>query len=188
MYVRYYGPLLLVLARLTLPLAGCGSDRPATAAMDPATGSAPPRRVAAVDRDPTDQTIWTVLGLARRPTQNEVGPQTGASVSPVLWEAAHDTLNFAGFSSEDPVTGTLVTKWYSPAGKPSERLRVSVFILSRALRSDSLATTVERQEQGPGGAWNDTPIAKDVVTALENTILLRARQIHAERYRDTMYN
>ena len=187
MYVRYYGLLLALVASLSLPLAGCGSDRPVETAANPATGAVPVRP-AVVDNDPTDQTIWTVLGLAKRQSLQEPGPQTGASVSPVLWEAAHDALNFAGFSSEDPVTGTIVTKWYSPNGKPEERLRVSVFILSRALRADSVTLTVERQVRAPDGGWKDTPIANDVVNGLDSAILQRARQIHAERYRDTMYN
>ena len=96
------------------------------------------------------------------------------------------TLHFAGISSEDPMSGLLVTKWYSPPGKPGERLRVSVFILSRALRSDSLAVTVDREVRAPAGEWRATPIARDVVAGLENAILQRARQIHAERYRSTM--
>ena len=47
--------------------------------------------------------------------------------------------------------------------------------------------TVERQERSPAGEWRDTPVARDAVVELENAILLRARQIHAERYRNTMY-
>ncbi|MBV9828627.1 MAG: DUF3576 domain-containing protein, partial [Alphaproteobacteria bacterium] len=61
-----------------------------------------------------------------------------------------------------------------------------VFILSRALRSDSLSVTVERQERSPTSPWHDTPVALDVQTGLESAILLRARQIHAERYRSTL--
>ena len=77
--------------------------------------------------------------------------------------------------------------WYSPPGKPNERLRINVFILSRALRSDSLSVTVDRQERSPTRQWADTPVAAETVTDLETAILLRARQIHAERYRSTYY-
>ena len=188
MSVRYYGPLLALAASLSLALAGCGSG-PKPAALDPVTGAAPRQPAAQKARaDDTDQTIWTVLGLAKRDADRNIGPQTGSTVSPVLWEAALDTLHFAGTSAEDPMTGLVVTNWYSPAGKPNERLRVSAFILSRALRSDSLSVTVERQERSPAGDWQPTPVAKDVVEGLESAILLRARQIHAERYRNTMYN
>jgi hypothetical protein len=165
------------------PLPTAAPAGPAPSATTPQTA----RRVASADRDDTDKTLWTVLGLARRDSERNIGPQTGSTVSPVLWQATLETLHFAGTTSEDPMTGVVVTNWYSPAGKPDERLRVTVFILSRALRSDSATVTVERQERAAGG-WRDAPVAQEVVTGIENAILMRARQIHAERYRNTMYN
>lgn len=188
MSAHHYRLLLGAAASISLLTAGCGSDRAARDAADPVTGQRPaqtaaPSQPAGTD---TEATIWTVLGLAKRQSERNVGPQTGNEVSPVLWQATLDTLKFAATSSEDPMTGLLVTEWYSPPGKPAERLRVSVFVLARALRSDSVAVTVERQERAPDGQWRGTPIARDVVTGLENAILHRARQIHAERYRNTM--
>ena len=206
MSVRYYGSLLALAASLSLPLAGCGlelkKEYPSTAGVPAAAppavpAAAPPAsttrapaatKVASLDPYGTDQTIWTVLGLAKRDAERNEGPQTGNTVSPVLWQAALETFKFAGTSSEDPLTGVIVTNWYSPPSKPNERLRVSVFILSRALRSDSLAVTVERQVSSPAGGWTDAPISREAVADLESAVLLRARQIHAERYRNTMYN
>ena len=78
------------------------------------------------------------------------------------------------------------TEWYSPPGKPNERLRISVYVLSVALRSDSLAVTVEREERGPGGQWQKSTVNREVVDNLESTILLRARHLHAEQYRSMM--
>jgi hypothetical protein len=189
MSARYYGLLLGFAASISLIATGCGSDR-ARQAADPATGRLPValQSTAVVDPDNTDATLWTVLGLARRNVDQDVGPQTGGTVSPVLWQAALDALQFAGIGAEDPMTGLLVSNWYSPPGKPNERLRISVFVLSRALRSDSVAVTVERQERSPVSEWADAPVALDVVAELETAILHRARQIHAERYRHTMYN
>jgi len=186
MSAGYYRLLIGVVASVSLIVAGCGSDRPAA---DPVTGAPPSPPVARNASDPmdTEATLWTVLGLAKRESEQNVGPQTGNAVSPILWRATQDTLHFAGFASEDPMTGLLVTDWYSPPGKPNERLRVSVFVLSRALRSDSLAVTVERQARSSVAEWRDTPVARDVVTGLENAILQRARQIRAERNRDTVY-
>ncbi len=185
MSLRYYGPLLGLAASLSLMLAACAADRAADRA-DAVTGAVAAAPKTAQPADDTDQTIWTVLGLAKRDSERAVGPQTGDTVSPILWQAALDTLKFAGTTSEDPMTGLLVTKWYSPPANPSERLRVSVFILSRALRSDSVSVTVERQERSGAGPWHDSPVAREVVDNLENAILLRARHIHAERYRSTM--
>ncbi len=189
MSAGYYRLLFGVAASVSLLVAGCASDSSATIAANPASGATQGVPVANNPADPldTEATLWTVLGLAKRESELSVGPQTGNTVSPILWQAAEDALHFAGFTSEDPMTGLLVTNWYSPPGKPDERLRVSVYILSRALRSDSVAVTVERQARSPAGAWSDTPVARDVVTGLETAVLQRARQIHAEQYRDTMY-
>ena len=109
-----------------------------------------------------------------------MGPQTGATVSPILWQATLDTLNFVTIASEDPVAGSLVTDWYSPSGKPNERYRVNVFILARPLRSDALAVTVTRQARLGDGNWVETTIARQVETDLETTILNRARQLKRE--------
>lgn len=187
MSVRHYRLSLAVAASLSLLAGGCGSERQANA-IDPVTGRAPTPLPGGSTAAPDDseETLFTVLGLAKRQSDLNIGPQTGAGVSPILWVAAHDALNFAGIGSEDPMTGLLVTNWYSPRGNPQERLRVSVFITSRALRSDSLSVSIERQERSADGQWRDTPVARDTVTGLENTILLRARQLHAERYRSTM--
>jgi len=78
------------------------------------------------------------------------------------------------------MTGLLITDWYSPRSKPGQRLRVSVFILSYALRADSLSVTIDREERGPNGEWKPSTVDRQTVTDLENAILLRARQIHAE--------
>jgi len=128
----------------------------------------------------TEATIWTVLGLAKKESQRGPGPQTGSTVSPILWQAALDTLNFVTFASEDPLAGSLVTDWYSPSSKPNERYKVNVFILARSLRSDAIAVTVTRQARLGDGNWLETTIARQVETDLEAAILNRARQLKRE--------
>lgn len=187
MSIRHYGLSLGLVTSISLALGGCNSNPAAT--LDPATGNAPKApvvRKTAANADNSDATIWTVLGIAKKESELNVGPQTGASVSPVLWEATHDTLKFTGIASEDAMSGLLITDWYTPSGKPDERLRVSVYILSRALRSDSISVTVERQVRSKEGQWEDAPIDRDVGTNLETAILQRARQIHSERYRGNL--
>jgi hypothetical protein len=191
MSAPYYRLLLVVAASVSLLIAGCGSDQPAP----PLTADGSPKLAANMQKSvttesdgmDTEATIFTVLGLAKRPSQRRLGPQVGSEVSPSLWIAAHDTLNFVPIASEDPLTGTMMTDWYSPKNKPNERLRVTVFILSYALRSDSLAVTIDREERGPDGQWKPSTVSRDVVTDLEAAILLRARQVHAESYRETYY-
>jgi len=163
-------------ASLSLLIAACGlepvgwSDR-ANAANTQQASTAEPSEI------DTEASIWTVLGIAKKESQRNPGPQTGATVSPILWQAALDTLNFVKFASEDPVAGSLVTDWYSPPNKPNERYKINVFILSRTLHSDSLAVTVTRQALLGDGNWLETTIARKVETDIENAILTRARQL-----------
>jgi Domain of unknown function (DUF3576) len=192
MSIRYYHLLAALAASVSLLTAGCGTDRADGNAAEPP----PPAQTAAQtagqtaassqpDELDTESNIWMVLGMAKRPSQRAKGPQIGNEVSPILWEASHDALNFVRVASEDPLTGVVLTEWYSPPGKPTERMRISVFILSRALRSDSVSVTIDRQERLPTGEWKSAPIAREAVGELESAILLRARHIRAERYRDT---
>jgi len=184
MSARYYPLLPALAASLSLLLGGCGSDREAAPPAPTLPTGAPQAVSAQPDEIDTESTIWTVLGMAKRPSQKAIGPQTGDQVSPIIWEAAHDTLNFVKITSEDPLSGVMQTDWYSPPGKPNERMRIGVFILSRALRSDSLSVSIERQQRSPSGQWTSAPIARDAVAELENAVLLRARHIRAERYRE----
>src|SRR5439155_25978299 len=87
MSVRYYRLLLGFAASLSLLAGGCGSDRRVDNKVDPVAGTVPAPQT--VTRDPrdanepdTEATLLTVLGLANRPSQRNIGPQTGEQVSP----------------------------------------------------------------------------------------------------------
>jgi uncharacterized protein DUF3576 len=181
MPVCYYRPLPALAASLLL-LAGCTATR--VTQQDATVANLPQANQQASADDngmDTEGTIWTLLGIAKKP-HHEPGPQTGEGVSPELWQATIDTLSFASMDSLDPRTGLAVTDWYSPKGKPDERIRVTAFIKARALRSDSIAVTVERQTR-TDGQWQDAPVAQKVVEDLEYDILQRAREVHIARLR-----
>jgi hypothetical protein len=178
MSVFHYRPAAVFAASFFLALAACSANAPPEQpSAQPGTGA--PQQTASKEPEEidTEATIWTILGLAKKESVKDPGPLTGNTVSPILWQAAHDTLDFVNYTSEDPLTGSIVTDWYSPPGKPNEQYRVNVFILSRALHSDSLTVTVDRQVRSENGQWVETTIAKKVETDLENAILSRARQL-----------
>ena len=165
---------------LALAVAGCSSTAPGAKAAAVSTGQGGATAQPAADPPggiDTEATIWTVLGLAKKGSERQPGPQTGSTVSPILWQAARDTLNFVKFSSEDPLTGLLVSDWYSPRQNPDERFKISVFVLSHELRSDAVAVTVDRQVRSPSGQWVATTIARKVEDDLETAILRRAGQL-----------
>jgi Domain of unknown function (DUF3576) len=187
MSVLHYRLSAALAASLSLILAACGSTPsptgpsaagPAAAAPSGATDAKGMQTAAkASEGIDTEATIWTVLGLAKEGSKRPPGPQTGNNVSPILWQAALDTLHWVTFASEDPLGGSLVTDWYSPPDKPDERFRIDVFILSRYLTSDSVAVTVDRQVRGPNGEWAQSTIARNVQEDLQTKILYRARQL-----------
>jgi Domain of unknown function (DUF3576) len=179
MLVVHYRLSVAFAASLSLAVAAC-AETPASGSGKPDTANAQQASTSEPNELDTEATIWTVLGLTKKESQRHVGPQTGATVSPILWQAAHDTLNFVTFASEDPLAGSLVTDWYSPSGKPNERYKVNVFILARSLRSDALAVTVTRQARLGDGNWLETTIARQVESDLEAAILNRARQLKRE--------
>ncbi len=182
MPVCYYR-LPTILAASLLLLTGCTATRvtqaDATAAQLPQAN-----QQASADDDgmDTEGTIWTLLGIAKKPP-HDFGIRTGPGVSPELWQATIDTLSFTSMDSLDPRTGLAVTDWYSPKGKPDERLRITAFVKARALRSDSIVVTVDRQIRS-GAQWQDAPVAQKLVEDLENAILQRAREVHIARLRE----
>jgi ribosomal protein L12E/L44/L45/RPP1/RPP2 len=179
MSVIYYRPSAALAASLSLALAACAASPPAEQRAAAQPGAAENQKASSSEPEDmdTEANILTVLGLAKKESVKDPGPQTGRTVSPILWQAAHDTLDFVKYASEDPLTGSIVTDWYSPPGDPNLRYRVNVFILSRALHSDSLTVTVDRQQRSADGQWAETTIARQVETDLENAILSRARQL-----------
>jgi Domain of unknown function (DUF3576) len=182
----HYRFLVPVAASLSLLLAACSATKTTQSDAVAAQLPQPEQQQASADSEgsmDTETTIWQLIGIAKKPSKSP-GPETGPGVSPIIWQATLDTLNFVGIDSEDPVTGLIVTKWYSPKGKTDERLRITTFIKSRALRSDSIVVTVERQTRDAGGQWKDNTITADVANNLENDILEEARQIHIARIRE----
>ena len=182
----YYRVLAALAASFSLLLAACTATKTTQSDAVVAQLPQPEQQQASADTEgsmDTETTIWNLIGIAKKPSKAP-GPQTGPGVSSVLWQAALDTLSFADFDSLDPMAGLAVTKWYSPKGKPNERLRVTAFIKARALRSDSIVVTVERQTRAANGSWQDGTVAADVANNLENDILEQARQIHIAHIRE----
>jgi hypothetical protein len=132
---------------LVLPLAACGSSSDTTTNMD------------------TGATI--VAGGNNRLT---------LGVNSFLWHATLDTLAFMPLQSADPFGGVVITDWYVAPNASSERLKVTIYILDRALRADGLKVVVFRQTL-TAGAWSDAQPSPDTAHKLEDAILTRAREL-----------
>jgi hypothetical protein len=101
----------------------------------------------------------------------------GIGVNAYLWRGALETINFMPLASADPFGGLIITDWYQPAGLTDERLKVHVLILDRSLRADGVKVSVFRQMRDGRGDWVDEPVDPTTVTALEDKILTKAREL-----------
>jgi hypothetical protein len=97
-------------------------------------------------------------------------------VNSYLWHATLDTLAFMPLQSADPFGGVVITDWYVAPNAPTERLKVTIYIMDRALRADGLKVVVFRQTQAAGG-WSDAQPSPDTAHKLEDAILTRAREL-----------
>lgn len=127
------------------------------------------------------KSIFGVDGLqlfGSKRDRDEAGGAVGIGVNSHLWRASLDTISFMPLTSADPFGGVIITDWYAPPEKPSERFKMTIYILTRTLRADGLRVAVFRQEmKNSEGGWVDGSINPSTISGLENKILERARQL-----------
>jgi hypothetical protein len=116
-------------------------------------------------------------GGARDTGKAAAAGSAGIGVNSFLWRASLDTLSFMPLSAADPFGGTILTDWYASPERPSERFKVTVYILDTRLRADGLKVSLFRQTRGVNGIWADADADPDTSLQLENAILTRARQL-----------
>ncbi len=109
--------------------------------------------------------------------KSEEGGGAGIGVNSYLWRASLDTVGFMPLASADPFGGVIITDWFAPPESPTERFKMSIFIMDRALRADGIHVSVFRQVQNSAGEWVDTAVDLKTVTDMENAILTRAREL-----------
>jgi len=130
-----------------LVLAGCGSSNDGAREMDTGTSS-----------------------IASGSSRVTLG------VNSYLWHATLDTLSFLPLTSADPFGGVIISEWYVAPTSPNELLKVTVYIMDRALRADGLKVVVFRQTRAANG-WQDAQASADTAHKLEDSILTRAREL-----------
>ena len=110
------------------------------------------------------------------PTQLAPARMTTIGVNGYLWQAALDTVSFAPLLQADANSGVIITDWYANPKAPSERVKLTVAILSQDLRADALRVAAARQVL-QNGAWVEAPVTAATVQKLEDIILTRARDL-----------
>lgn len=142
-----------------MPLVGCGTNE----SVDPA-------------KNPTPEPIHFGQVLSGSESTS-AGNAPIVGVNSFLWRAALDTVSFMPLASADPFGGVVITDWYATPESPSERFKVTVYVLDNRLRGDAVKVALFRQVRATTGEWVDAPADPATATKLENTILTRARDL-----------
>ncbi|HZU63041.1 MAG TPA: DUF3576 domain-containing protein [Novosphingobium sp.] len=104
---------------------------------------------------------------------------TTIGVNSFLWRASLDVLSFMPLVKADSNGGVIVTDWYVNPANPAERMKITVTILDKDLRSDALRVAASRQVQQAGG-WVEAPVQAATVQKLEDVILTKARDLRRD--------
>ena len=117
---------------------------------------------------------------------NQSGSQsTTLPVNAILWRAALDIAALLPISDVDTFGGTIVTEWYSLPESPNERIKLTIFVVGRELRSDAIRVVVNVQTRdGLQGNWGNNARDLEFSRRLEDLVLNRAREIRAESLTD----
>ena len=117
---------------------------------------------------------------------NQSGSQsTTLPVNAILWRAALDIAALLPISDVDTFGGTIVTEWYSLPESPNERIKLTIFVVGRELRSDAIRVVVNVQKRdGLQGNWGNNFRDLQFSRRLEDLVLNRAREIRAESLTD----
>ena len=75
------------------------------------------------------------------------------------------------------IKSVIITDWYTPPESVNERFKITVYILSRSLRSDGLKVAVFRQIRDENDTWIDRGVSDGTERQLEDGILSRAREM-----------
>ena len=106
-------------------------------------------------------------------------------VNAILWRAALDIAALLPISDVDTFGGTIVTEWYSLPENPNERIKLTIFVVGRELRSDAIRVVVNVQKRdGLQGNWGNNFRDLEFSRRLEDLVLNRAREIRAESLTD----
>jgi Domain of unknown function (DUF3576) len=116
-------------------------------------------------------------GFKRDKNNAETGGSIGVNI--YLWRAALESVAFMPITQADSNGGVIVTDWYSNPAQPDERVRANVLILGKTLRADALKVSLFKQLRA-GGVWADAAVSPATITALEDTILTKARAIKVQ--------
>ena len=109
----------------------------------------------------------------------------GLPVNALLWRAALDIASFVPLDDVDTFGGSIVTEWHQPKATPNQRLKLTMFVIGRELRSDAITVRAYIQNR-LGAEWVDAGRDEALGRKLENLVLTRARELRAAATPETV--
>ena len=101
----------------------------------------------------------------------------GMPVNPYLWKASLETFEFMSFASVDPMSGIIITDWYTNAESADERCKLNIFIKGLEFNTTNLKVNSFCQKLSSSGAWVNKEVSEINDTKLENAVLNKAKKI-----------
>ena len=106
-------------------------------------------------------------------------------VNALLWRAALDIASFVPLDDVDTFGGSIVTEWHQPKDTPNQRLKLTMFVVGRELRSDAITVRAYIQNR-LGTEWVDAGRDEVLARKLEDLVLTRARELRAAATAETV--
>ena len=138
-----------------------------------------------LDIKPAPEEEKPVSILTGKAGGTSLGDLTGANntggalpINALLWRASLDITSFVPLDDVDTFGGTIVTEWYSLEDRPNERIKLTIFVIGRELRSDAIRVRIHVQK-AEGNGWGAVSRDEAMERKIEDLILTRAREIRA---------
>jgi hypothetical protein len=116
---------------------------------------------------------------------NEASSSDSLPVNALLWRAALDIASFVPLDDVDTFGGSIVTEWHQPKATPNQRLKLTMFVIGRELRSDAIIVRAYIQNR-VGTEWVDAGRDETLGRKLEDLVLTRARELRATATAETV--
>lgn len=106
-------------------------------------------------------------------------------VNAILWRASLEIVSLIPIVEVDTFAGTIVSDWHSLPENQNERLKITIFVIDRELRSDAIKAVVYIQKRkGADAPWGNTLRDEAFAQKIVGLILNRAREIRAAAIND----
>ena len=107
-----------------------------------------------------------------------INPQNldNVNVNGYLWRATLNILSFVPLISTDALSGIIITDWYANKNIQNQRLKITAYINTNELKSESINIKVEIQSF-KNNIWSQPLTSKSLAIQIEDSILNEARNL-----------